>query len=449
MPRFRNAMKTRLIPSALLLATTLVALPSCYEEEATEVKPAEQPQQIEQPAPAPQKPIEPTVETVAPAVQAQLAEFGFVTLGELSMQITPNPDESFTVAITQPTTIKENLFTSQNAPAHFNEERKAINESAAAAMLPESSYLMQVGAPTDFITDADRAATPLPANLQNLANELKDLSESAVYVVTTQAGTSINITGSLKARLHEGNWEISDMVLDTAALLEIAPCTPESALPEGAAVMTADFEQSRKNLISEKIAAFNAEATPYIKGREDAARARMVEAQARREEETRKAEEQAQAAAAEKEAWINHCVAAIAEGKLFSGEWTRGDHFGSISIQIDTTVKFEDSVQFIGRLYDTKLPEACLDIDGRCSFEKSEDGTSRINITIYDGQYDPDQPTAEVYDAKDGMLELSLTADGKFNGVMTCAAWKETPDKAFKINMAPAEPKKTPGRKRR
>lgn len=441
-------MKTRLIPSALLLVTTMVALPSCYEEEPAEVKPAEQPQQVaEQPAPEPAKPLEPTVEIVAPVVQAQLADFGFATLGELSMEFTKNPDESFTVTVTQPATVKENMFTSQSAPAQFNEERKAINENAAAAMLPAASYLMQVGAPTDFITDADRAATPLPDNLQNLANELKELSESSVYVVTSQAGTAINVTGSLKAKLNEGNWDISEVVLDTAALLEIASHTPESALPEGAAVMTSDFEATRKALIAEKIAAFNAEATPYIKGREDTARSRMVEEQARREEEARKAEEQAQAAAAEKEAWTAHCVATIAEGKLFSGEWTRGDHFGAISIQVDTTVKFDDSVQFVGRLYDTKLPEACLDIDGRCSLEKSEDGSARINITIYDGQYDPDQPTAEVYDAKDGMLELALTADGKINGVMTCEAWKETPDKAFKVNLAPAEPKKS-GRKR-
>ena len=441
-------MKTRLIPYALLLSTTAVTLSSCFEEKATESEPAAaQPQQVEQPAPEPAKPVEPTIEAVAPVVQAQLADFAFATLGELSIEITKNPDESFTVVLTQPTSVKENLYTSQNAPAQFNEERKAINESAAAAMLPEASYLMQVGAPTDFITDADRAATPLPANLQNLANELKDLSESAVYVVTAPAGTAINVTGSLKAKFNEGNWEISDVVLDTAALLDIASHTPESALPEGAAVMTPDFEQTRKTAITEKIAAFNAEATPYIKGREDAARTRMVEEQARREEATRIAAEQAQAAAAEKEAWVNHCVAAIAEGKLFSGEWTRGDRFGSISIQIDTTVRFDDSVQFIGRLYDTKLPEACLDIDGRCSLEKSEDGTARINITIYDGQYDPDQPTAEVYDAKDGMLELALTADGKINGVMSCVAWKETPDKAFKITLAPAEPKKT-GRKR-
>ncbi len=435
-------MKTRLIPTALLMAATVVALPSCFEEEAT-AKPAEQQQQPEPPAPVePAKPAEPTAEIIAPVVLAQLADFGFITPGEISMQISPNPDNSFTVIITLPVTIKENLFTSQPAPEHFNEERKAINESAAAAMLPASGYLVQVGAPTDIITDADRAATPLPENLQNLANELKELAESAVYVVSTPAGTAVNINGSLKATLNNGNWEISDVVVDTSALLEISHATPESALPQGAAVMTADFEQNRKNAINEKIAAFNSEAQPYIKGREDAARARMVEAQARREEETRKAEEQAQAAAAETEAWKNHCIANIAKGKLFSGEWTRDTQFGTISLQIDDVGQFEDSIQFIGKLYDTKLPEASMDVDGRCTFTKNEDGTSSLYINIYDGQYDPDQPTAEVFDAKDGMLLLSLTAEGKLTGTMTCEAWKDTPEKAFKISIAPAEPKK-------
>lgn len=434
-------MNTRLIPSALLLATTLVLLPSCYEEDKP-AAPAEQ-QQPAEPTPEPPKPIEPTVEEVAPIVRAQLQkDFSFIAPGEISIELTPNPDGSFTVAFKQTVTTKENLFTSQNSPEHFNEERKAINESAAAAMLPEASYLMQVGAPTDIITDQDRAATPLPESLQTIANELKDLAESSVYVVTTPIETHFDVSGSLKASLNNGSWEFSDIVLDTTALLQAAAATPESALPEGAAVMTADFEENRKNAITEKIAAFNETAAPYIKGREDAARARMVEAQARQEEEARKAAEQAQAAAAEKEAWITQCTTAITDGKLFSGEWTRDTRFGAVSIQIDTTVKFEDSVQFIGKLYDTKLPEASLDIDGRCSFTKEEDGTARIYITIYDGQYDPDQPTAEVYDAKDGMLVLSLSPEGALNGIMTCAAWKDTPDKAFKISLAPAEPKK-------
>lgn len=424
------------------MATTMVVLPSCYEEEPAPKTEETQPTQVVQPEPEPEpvKPAEPTADVILPSITAQLADFGFINTGELGMEITPNPDESFTVAVNLPTTVKENLYTSQNAPEHFNEQRKAINESAAAAMLPEASYLMQVGAPTDIITDADRAATPLPENLQNLANELKELAESAVYVVTTQAGTTLHVTGSLKAKLNNDNWEISDVVLDTSALLEVAQYTPESALPAGAAVMTADFEQNRKNTIDEKIAGFHAEATTYIKGREDEARARMVEEQARREEEARKAEEQAQALAAEKEAWVNHCIATVADGKLFSGEWTRGERFGALSIQIDTVVKFEDSLQFVGRLFDTKLPEACLDIDGRCLLTKKEDGTAEIVVTLYDGQYDPDQPTAEVYDAKDGMLKLALAQDGKITGIMTCEAWKDSPDKEFKVNLAPATP---------
>ena len=74
--------------------------------------------------------------------------------------------------------------------------------------------------------------------------------------------------------------------------------------------------------------------------------------------------------------------------------------------------------------------------DLQAQLTQTEQG-AKVSITIYDGQYDPDQPTAEVYDAKDGQLVLYLNAEGKLTGVMTCAAWGVESEKAFRINLSP------------
>ena len=87
---------------------------------------------------------------------------------------------------------------------------------------------------------------------------------------------------------------------------------------------------------------------------------------------------------------------------------------------------------------------------GRCELTPKEDGSVQVDIAIYDGQYDPDQPTAEVYDAKDGMLSLQLSKDGKLTGIMSCTSWSANPEKAFKINMVPkAKEEPKPRRRRR
>ena len=138
----------------------------------------------------------------------------------------------------------------------------------------------------------------------------------------------------------------------------------------------------------------------------------------------------------------------LADDKLFSGEWIRDKRFGELSLHIQQTRKFDNSIQFIGTIFDTKLPEASLDIAGRCELTPTENGTTQVDITICDGQYDPDQPTAEVYDAEDGILSLQLSKDGKLTGIMSCVTWSTTPEKAFQISLSPAE-KEEPKNKRR
>ena len=177
--------------------------------------------------------------------------------------------------------------------------------------------------------------------------------------------------------------------------------------------------------------------------REEEQRQAAAEA-ARREEEQRQAAAEAarKAAAAEQEAWVNGCKEALKKGKIFSGEWSRDRSFGAVSIRLDDAACYEDAIQFIGALYDTKLPEASMDISGRCALERCEDGTARIDIKIYDGLFDPDEPTAEIYDENDSVRELYLTTEGKLRGTMTREAWKDRPEKAFQMNLAPAPPAK-------
>ena len=435
-------MKTRLIYTALA-AAAVAALPSCDEEnlpfglgDKTD-KPAAT-QQPEKPA----VPATPTVDDISAAVMPQLTDYPWLSAGEITSETTTTESGALQLVAKIKLTVSENLCARENAPAAFNEERKAMNQSANAAMQPNSVYLLQIGAPTDTITNADRSARPLPDNLQQMANELRDLAESAVYTTVTPVGTQYEITATMQADKAETGWVLSNVAVQTESLPSPDSVTPESKLPQDAAKLTPEFEESRKAEIREKIAAFNAAAEPYIKGREDEARKVWTEHKARMDEEARKAAEVATAAAAEKEQWINHCTTSIATGKVFSGEWTRDNRFGEISIEISKAEKFENSVQFIGIVYDTKLPEAKLDISGRCEFTKGEDGCSKVDITIYDGFYDPDQPTAEVFDAKDGVLILALNAEGKLNGTMTCTSWKDQPNKAFRISLSPASPKK-------
>lgn len=450
----RHTMKKNLFHTLVLTASATM-LTSCFDEikqvfngeEGATPAPAEQ--QVSAEPAAPVIPAEPTNEEITQMLMEQLsgcdaAEAGALTCGEP----TRNPDSSISMGATLKMTVKEDLYAKETAPAAFNKEREALNEAANASMKPESVYLFQVGATTDLITDADRMAKPLPEHLQAPLNELKELADSPVYRKVVNAGDSVDTSATFTAIYTDGVWKFSNIVVDNAALLELNNYTAQSALPQDAPILTPEFEESRKATIREKVAAFNQLAEPYIKGREEQARATLTEHQARAEEEARRMTEQAAAQEAARQESIQGFVQALANDNLFAGEWTRDKKFGELSLHIEEAKQFDNSVQFVGTIYDTKLPEASLDIAGRCDLTPREDGTTQVDITIYDGQYDPDQPTAEVYDAKDGMLSLTLSKDGKLTGIMSCASWANSPEKAFQINMTP-KAKEEPKRRRR
>lgn len=426
-------MKKQLIYTAALISSTFL-LPSCFEKEEKPVEPVK----IQEPVkPAP--PAQPTNEEISRLILEQLPVCERATSGELSCDpLGKNDDGSLNITAHLSMIVKENLYTKEAVPEEFNKERQAVNESANNAMKPEAAYLMQIGASTDFITEEDRHAKALPADLQALLNELKELADGSVYRKTIEAGKEVPVTINFHATYKDEAWSYDNIVLDNANLLALDALTPESALkPETDNILTPEFEGIRKQVIKEKTEAFNNAARPYILSREEAARATFTQKQAQKDEEARKAQEAETAAKNEREQHNNLCANLLAEGQEFAGEWTRNDRFGELTLVINQSkLVTDEAIQFMGAIYDTKLPEACLDIEGRCELAPTEQG-SAVKVVIYDGQYDPDQPTAEVYDAKDGQLLLFLSTDGKLTGTMGCAAWGTDSDKTFRINLAP------------
>ncbi len=441
-------MKTTLLLCSTFLATAwLTVIPSCEDKEvgaeiaSTTATGTAQPEQ--QPA------TSPTAEEVTALLSRDFAESAIVTPWAVNIDsTTPNADGSFSLSCSISLTVKENIYSREETPASFNNERMASNESINRAMLPDAVYLMQVGAPTDMLTEADRAAKPLPEDLRHQANALKELAEAAVFSPLATNGQELKLTATLKAtRQAKGGWDFSDIAIDKAALAPLEAGVTQSALPESAALTSPEFEETRKAELRDKIAAFNQAAEPYIKGREEAARTRLAEHRAQQEEELKRAAEQTEAETKARQEWEERCARYIAEGRQFAGEWTRDNRFGELTLRITRTTRHDNAIHFIGSIYDTKLPAASLDIAGRCDLSQTGD-KAQVDITIYDGQYDPDQPTAEVYDADDSLMVLKLSPEGALEGVMSCQSWKDTPEKAFIIRLSASKDKEKSRSKR-
>lgn len=429
-------MKKNLIYTALL-ATAPLLLNSCFDEQKEEAPAPAEP--VVEEAQEPAAPTCPTDEEMGAMLSEQLPACDSAARGEFTCE-PPQVAEDGSVNLTlhQLYTVNENLYAREQAPEVFNELRKGINEAVNAAMKPESVYLLQVGGTTEMLTDADRQAKPLPEDLQAKANELKDLAEGSVWTQAKPAGETAEVVVHATARYADGAWSFDNVTVEDGALQTLNDFKPESAVTaEGGFILNDESMQSRKAEIAEKIDAFNAAAEPYINSREDAARKSLTEHEAAAEEAAHKAAEEQAAAEAERQQWTDLCTKAFASGKNFAGEWTRDNRYGEITVHIEQAKNLDSSIHFIGTLYDTKLPEASLDITGRCDLTPTAEGGATVDITIYDGRYDPDQPTAEVYDARDGLLRLTLTPDGKLTGIMSCAAWAEHPEKAFNISLSP------------
>lgn len=383
----------------------------------------------------PTEPTEPGVQDVRLQILPLLSDFPMVKLGDVQMSSSPGEDGSVLVTARAMVSVEEDLYKTEEAPAIFNVERKDVNAALNRAMLPEATYLLQVGAETSSITEADRVAKPLPEDLQKMADEIKTLAERPVYRLQTPAQTTVEMPASMRARRSDGRWTFSDISFDTDPLRSLQPLIPEKALPTDATVVTDDFEQKQRALLREKIEAFNKAAQPYIEKREAEVRSRVLEAQARREEAEKAVEEQAAALDARRKAWEKSCATFLYDAAVYTGEWKRGEDFGKFTLRIAKTERFPDSLQFVGTLADTDLPQAELRVVGRCENpQKAEDPVECI-VHVYSGRYDPDVATAEVFDKQDGILRLSLSADGALSGTMTCESWADQPEKAFEVSL--------------
>ncbi len=411
----------------------------------------------QQPKPAPQKvveqaPPEPLVQDIRTQLLPLLADFPMVKLGEVQMSCSPQEDGSVLVTASATINVEENLYRKEDAPPVFNVDRKEVNTALNRAMLPEASYLLQVGADSLLITDEDRAPKPLPPELQQQADALKHLAESPVYRLNSPVGTSQVLPASMRARKKGNRWEMSEVSFDTAPLSVFQMLIPERALPKDAAVVSDNFEATQRARIRELVEAFNTAAKPYIEGREAAARSRVLEAQARKEEDEKVRNEQAESLRLRREAWEKACTSFLQDSAAFTGEWKRADSFGKLTLRISEVATFPDAVHFIGTLLDTNLPEAAVDVVGRCQPASKDGEPIPCLLRIYGGRYEPDVPTAEVFDKHDAIMRLSLSPeDGTLSGCLTCESWKDSPDKDFQVHFQPApqKPASAPKNKRR
>lgn len=434
-------MKKPLIYSALL-ATSVVGLISCDDSKNTSAQPA-QPQQtaaadaeqVAEPNPAEQPP---SVEEVTELFTQKLSHLAFIKLDKVELESTPRGNGGHQLTAKVTISVSENLYTKQQSPDEFKEGRKVVQNIHNDAVRPDSAYLLNMGAESSVLTEQDKQPKALPENLQQMYNELVNLSESYCYAQTRAAGELITIEFSLDAMYNAGKWEFSNVVEKEDLIAPLAYMTPESSLPEGAPILTQDFANARNADIKAKADAFISAVETYLISREEPLRQELVARQARQAEEARKAEEAAKAeserTAAQKQ-WHDFCIASFSENKKFSGEWTRDGRFGELTLKVEKATVFENAIHFYGILYDTKLPQASISISGRCNMVREEDGSSKVDVTLYDGAYDPDEPTAEVYDAADGRLILTVNEQGQLSGVMSCASWTETPERNFAVRL--------------
>lgn len=441
--RIESLMKPQLIHIALT-ATAVAILSSCDDNAAslqnatttaTDTT-ATTPDEIQTTEDEPTLP-EITPEEVTAAFAPRIAGMKYLLQEGMEIESTPKANGDLQVKAKVTLKITEDLYSRSEAPAEFSEARKVIFALHQSVEKPDSVYLMDMGAETALLTDEDRKVKPLPENLQQIYNELVNLSESSCFKPDRKANDTFVLELTMDAHWSEGRWNVSNLVETEDLLSPLSFLSPASSLEEGAPILTQEFIAARMEEIAAKADAFKTAAEEYRNTRENDVRNMLTQRQAHQQEEALKAAEAEQKAAADaaaKQEWSNICVQHFSPGRKFSGEWTRDAKFGELTIQVDGATLHENAIQFYGHMYDTKLPQASIAITGRCSTVKEEDGSSKVNVTLYSGAYDPDEPTAEVYDAADGRLILNFDKNGNLQGIMTCASWVDHPQKNFNLH---------------
>ena len=373
-----------------------------------------------------------------------LVDYPMVQLGSLEMDARTEKDGVVQIAARVLLRVQEDLYEAEENPGNFDEDRKQINYVMNQAMMPDAHFLLQVGAQADTLTEEDRAVKPLPPELQSIADEVRAIAQRPIYRLHTPANTVVEIPATMRAVEKDGQWNFSDINFDTASLQALQSLVVSRDLPEGAVIYTAGFEAKVRAELQTRMEAFCAAAQPYIEGREKAARETLLKKQSVREEAEKRAQQQAEARAL----WEKSCAELLYDSALYEGEWKRGDSFGKFSLRISRGRVFPEAFQFVGTLSDTDLPQVEMHVTGRAEPAKPGEAIQCV-VRIFNGRYNPDVPTAEVFDAKDALMRLSLMPDGSLSGVMTCESWGEKEaDKVFQVQLHLA-PKKQPVRRRK
>lgn len=367
-----------------------------------------------------------------PQLQASAAS------AELDFVTTDMTGKETLVVVRIPLVFKESLYMKKDLPEELDIMRKDINDAANKAMMPDASYLMQIGMPVDMLRDEDRHAKALPDNLATIEQVLLNETKGPVYIPMRQAGDVHDLLVNIQLESNSGQGvKVKSIDYEELKFDFLKDLVAESSLPtdQDIPLFTPEDLEARQKAIADGIVQFNEAAVPYINDRESAARALWTERQAVITEQEQAKRQAAFAAQRQEQELAKLYSDILSSGRVFVGEWKRDSRFGKLSLSVAKAELVENSIHFVGTLFDTDLPEASLDIVGHCELKLGEDGV-KVDINIYDGQYDPDQATAEVYDAQDGVLRLKLDELGKLTGVMTCDSWKNLKDKDFTVIMS-------------
>lgn len=116
-------------------------------------------------------------------------------------------------------------------------------------------------------------------------------------------------------------------------------------------------------------------------------------------------------------------------GAPYIGVWLRDDEFGTLALRLEEVGNIDGADECFGILYDPFVPAATMIVSLNA---ETGDGF------IYDGNFDPDIPTAEVFDSQDGVLRLRFGGQGELRGQLGRAAWGEDAAENFEIRLFPA-----------
>lgn len=373
----------------------------------------------------------------------RLEKISYLNLTDTQVTTTETAQGTLKVDAVLSLTVCENLYRKSESPQEFAQARSTINALLEGAKIADSVYLLNLGAEHTQIQDEDRKMKELPVELQTLHNEMQTLATELCYNLETPKDKQLRVELSMNAEYRNGKWIFTNVHEKEDVITPLSFLTPQSQLPANAPIITPEFITARVGQIAAKAEEFQTKANEYNNNRREAMRDELIKRNAQIEETNKKLEAEKQASAAEEQElkeWGEFCATLFASGKKFVGEWVRNDKFGEMTLQIDGATTLENAVHFYGYLYDTKLPQAKIKISGRCNLIREANGTSNVNVTLYDGRYDPDEPTAEIYDAPDGRLILSLDKNGALQGEMTRTSWVEMPERNFKLRFNAQKP---------